>query len=428
MNRPPVPTFAKPPLRAHLRRRTVRLRLTLLYGGLFLVSGAGLLAITYLLVSHSTGTLRFYRATFRGGAPKATITIGHAIGSGPRPTPLQVKAQAVHQHAAELHQLLVQSGIGLGLMALVSIALGWLVAGRVLSPLRTMTAATRRISEDNLHERLALPGPGDELKDLADTIDGLLTRLEAAFDAQRRFVANASHELRTPLAMMRTSLDVAVAKPEPPSPEMAGLDDKLRQGLDRADRLLESFLTLARAQHGVLTPGPLTETTIVSLAEISDAAIQARRRAIAEKGIEVQQTIERAPVFGSETLLTRMVENVIDNAIRHNEPAGWISVTTEIDGAVARLVVASGGAPLDESAVRELAQPFRRLGAERTGSENGVGLGLSIVAAIAAAHGGVLELEARRGGGLRVQIELPHLTHHAPGSTPHLNPPAPGRA
>ncbi len=156
MNRLPVPPFAKPSVRVHLRRRTVRLRLTLLYGGLFLVSGAGLLAITYLLVSHSTGTLRFYRGTFRGGAPKAAITIGHAIGSGPLPTPLQVKAQAVRQHAAELHQLLVQSGIGLGLMALVSIALGWLVAGRVLSPLRTMTAATRRISEDNLHERLAL--------------------------------------------------------------------------------------------------------------------------------------------------------------------------------------------------------------------------------------------------------------------------------
>ncbi len=209
---------------------------------------------------------------------------------------------------------------------------------------------------------------------------------------------------------------------------MAGLDDKLRQGLDRADRLLESFLTLARAQHGVLTPGPLTEQTIVSLGEISDAAVQARDRAIVEKGIEVQQTIERAPVLGSETLLTRMVENVIENAIRHNAPAGWISVRTEIDGTVARLVVESGGAPLDESAVRELAEPFRRLGAERTGSENGVGLGLSIVAAIATAHGGVLELHARAEGGLRVQIELPRLTDRAPDSTSRPKVPAPGQA
>jgi hypothetical protein len=265
-----------------------------------------------------------------------------------------------------------------------------------------MTAATRRISEHNLHERLALQGPDDELKDLADTIDGLVARLEAAFEAQRRFVANASHELRTPLAMMRTSLDVAVAKPEPLSPQVGVLEGKLREGLDQADRLLESFLVLARAQHGALA-----DQASVSLGQVICAAIRARAVAIADKRIEVRRMLGDARVTGSETLLSRMVENVVENAVRHNEPGGWMRVETAVQGDRAQMVVESGGRLLRQSKVDELAQPFRRLGAERTGSENGVGLGLSIVAAIVAAHGGTLELQARAQGGLRVQIELP---------------------
>ena len=198
-----------------LRRRfpsvgTVRLRLTALYGSLFLVSGAGLLAITYVLVYHATAS------SFETRTTATTRTPGGA--------PVSV----AQSHAADLHQLLVQSGIALAIMTVASAVLGWLVAGRVLAPLRTMTEATRRISEDNLHDRLALSGPNDELKALADTIDGLLERLEAAFDAQRRFVANASHELRTPLAGMRASLDVAIAKPGPLPPQLVTLDDRLR--------------------------------------------------------------------------------------------------------------------------------------------------------------------------------------------------------
>jgi len=286
----------------------------------------------------------------------------------------------------------------------VSLVLGWLVAGRVLRPLRAMTTATRRISADSLHERLAMTGPEDELKDLADTIDGLLARLEGAFAAQRRFVANASHELRTPLTTMRACVDVAVAKPGPvPAPTIA-LADRLRGELDRVDGLLDGFLALARAQHGDL-PGQAT----LSLEYITAAALAVRARAISNRRLTVHHAASQDGtwVAGSQALVCRMVDNVLDNAIGHNSVGGWISVTTGADGRHAHLVVETGGDVLDQEQVSQLAQPFRRLGADRTGSDHGSGLGLSIVEAIAAAHGGTLDLRARPEGGLRVSIALP---------------------
>ena len=378
-----------------LPARSVRLRLTALYGGLFVVCGAGLLVITYLLVSHSTrhrpagGVVSGHPFTWLGRAQR-TVEIG------------RIAAALGYQNRVDLHQLLVESAIALAVMAAISVALGWVVAGRVLSPLRTITATTRRISEHSLHERLALPGPRDELKQLADTIDGLLGRLEAAFDAQRRFVANASHELRTPLAMMRTRLDVAIAKPDGVPPQTQALDAGLRKDLDRAETLLESFLALARAQHGMVT-----DRTIVSLDRLVTNALAARHDQIAEQQLEVRTTLAPVGVTGSETLLARMVENVIENGVRHNQPHGFINIACETTDRAARLVVESGGPMLDEQSVAQLAQPFRRLGVERTGSQNGHGLGLSIVAAVADAHGGELELHPRPQGGLRVQITLP---------------------
>jgi signal transduction histidine kinase len=312
-----------------------------------------------------------------------------------------------------LNQLLAGSAVALGVMAVVSVVLGWVVAGRVLRPLRAMTTAARRISEDNLSERLAVPGPGDELKDLGDTIDGLLDRLEGAFTAQRRFVANASHELRTPLAMMRTSLDVAAAKPGPVPAQLMVLAGKLREGLDQADRLLESFLLLARAQHAATG-----NQETVSLGRVLAATIEARRDGIVGMGLRVQQATGDARINGDATLLSRMIGNVIDNAIRHNEPGGWIRAETKAGGPTACLVVESGGPVLDEDSVTGLAQPFRRLGADRTGSANGTGLGLSIVEAIASAHGGALRLHARPQGGLRVLIELPRAMHAGPAARP----------
>ena len=333
------------------------------------------------------------------------------------PTAALAQAQArIHQlqdqlmtadskiHSGISHDLVVGSAIALGIMTVVSLVLGWIVAGRVLRPLRMMTAATQRISADSLHERLAVPGPGDELKDLADTIDGLLERLEGAFAAQRRFVANASHELRTPLATMRAAVDVAVAKPEPVPAQTIALADRLRSELDRVDGLLDGFLALARAQHGDL-PGHAT----LSLEYITAAALAARAGAISARRLTVHHATGRDGtwVAGSQVLLCRMVDNVLDNAIAHNRDSGWISVSTGADGRFAHLVVETGGDVLDQEQVSELAQPFRRLGADRTGSDRGSGLGLSIVEAIAAAHGGTLGLRARAEGGLRVSIGLP---------------------
>ena len=202
--------------------------------------------------------------------------------------------------------------------------------------------------------------------------------------------------------MIRTSVDVATRKPGQVPREVTALGDKVRRGLDQADRLLESFLMLARAERG-----SLRQQTDVRLVPLVTAALEDHRDAIAEKGLTVEQTLEQVEVAGSEALLARMVENLIDNAIRHNEPGGWMSAGTSLNGGDAQLRVESGGPQLDERQVRELAQPFRRLAGERTGSDNGVGLGLSIVAAIVAAHDGSLELHARPEGGLRVTIGLP---------------------
>jgi signal transduction histidine kinase len=307
------------------------------------------------------------------------------------------------QHTTDLHQLLLFSGIGLAVMAMVAIALGWLMAGRFLRPLRTITTAARDISATNMHERLRLSGPDDELKELGDTFDRLLERLDRSFESQRQFVANASHELRTPLTTMRASLDVAVGKPAPVPDETLALAGRLRAELDQVDRLLESFLALARAQRGA----EADEVTI-SLDGLVATAIDARAPAADEKGLAVErQVCPEAFVRGSETLLYRMVDNVIANAVKYNVARGWIRVRTEVGAATARVVVENGGPVLDAGTVAQLAKPFRRLGAERTGSEEGSGLGLSIVAAVAEAHDGRLELHSLDDGGLQVVIELP---------------------
>jgi signal transduction histidine kinase len=373
----------RPPLtrrrfRPERSKRTIRLRLTLIYWGLFVVSGAALLAVTIAL--------------FQGRG--ATV---HAPHPGTLPPTL------AEQHRSALHQLLVVSGIALGIMAVPSIALGWAVAGRLLRPLRTITTTTRRISATNLHERLNLAGPDDELKELGDTFDELLARLERSFEFERRFVSNASHELRTPLATMRAALDVAMAKPGPVPPETVALAERLRRELDQVDRLLESFLTLAHAQHG-----PVEDVSTLSLGDIASAAIERQADAISRMALAVDLDVSAdTRVRGSQTLLSRMVENVIDNAVKHNEPGGWVRVRARIDGTHALLVVENGGPVLTQDDVQALTQPFRRLGADRTGSDRGSGLGLSIVQSIAEVHGGRLELQALSDGGLRVVIALP---------------------
>lgn len=381
-----------------LRDRTVGLRFTVLYAAAFLVCGAGLL----VLAGAFSGVELSSTAPAPGQVPIGDLTEQqiHAL-----------EAQITDLKAGYTRQLLLGSLLALAVMAAVSLLIGRAMARRVLRPLRTITSATREISADDLDRRLAVTGPEDEVKDLADTIDGLLGRLEASFDAQRRFVANASHELRTPLTTMRALVDVAAAKPDVPPPTVA-LADRLRPRLDDVDRLLDGLLVLARAQHGALGDAEPVDLAVLAARAVTDRAAE-----VAAKRLSVDRELPLgAGTRGDVALLTRMVENLVDNAVVHNDEGGWISVATAIDGDGAadgdrgdkvRLVVETGGPVLDQRDVDELASPFRRLGGDRTGSEAGTGLGLSIVASIAAAHGGRLALAARPQGGLRAEIVLP---------------------
>jgi signal transduction histidine kinase len=361
-----------------MRRRSVRMRLTILYFALFVASAVVLLGITNGVGSTSSSAV----------APLP----------GQQPPPPSTHKETIP------HQYLLGSAIALGVMAVVSLAVGWIAAGRILRPLRVITTATRRISADSLHERLAISGPDDELKDLADTIDELLERLDGAFTAQRRFVANASHELRTPLATIRALVDVAAAKPAPLPDSTVALTGSVRSELDKVDGLLDGLLALARAQHAAPA---LPDRAALSLDDLVAGAVAARAERIVARRLSLRH--DRGPaaaaLHGSRPLLARMVENLLDNAIEHNVEDGWIRVATQADGSGARLTVANGGERLDPHEVAGLAQPFRRLGAERTGS--GTGLGLSIVAAVATAHGGSLAMRALPEGGLEVAVTLP---------------------
>jgi signal transduction histidine kinase len=383
--------------------RTLRWRLTALYGVLFLVSGAVLLLISggYVVNSSSQTAAVGVRNSPAPGSTAAQLANDKAIIQQLRQ---QLADQAGSAPSSLGHKLLVASAIALGFMTIGSVIMGWLLAGRALRPVRNMTATTQQISAHNLNERLAVAGPRDELKELGDTIDGLLERLEAAFSAQRRFVANASHELRTPLATMRASIDVAVAKPEGSPPQTIALAARLRAELDRIDALLEAFLVLARAQHRDL-PG----RAVLPLDYIVGAALADQRAAIAGRKLTVRRDAGPggAWVEGSPALLSRMVENLVDNAVGHNEDGGWIHVTARTQAGRARLIVENGGEVIDQRQVGELSQPFRRLAGDRIGTDKGSGLGLSIVAAIAEAHDGRLELSARRGGGMLVCVDLP---------------------
>jgi signal transduction histidine kinase len=381
--------------RPRLPRRSVRLRLTALYGVLFLLSGAGLLAITI------TNVLA------RGWPPQGGVMFEAAQGeSAARIHLMQVRAaaQAAQQHAAAVDQLLTGSAVALGVMAVVSVALGWVVAGRVLRPLRQMTAAAQRISEDNLGERLAVPGPGNELKDLGDTIDGLLDRLEGAFTAQRNFVANASHELRTPLTLTRTLLQTAISDPRPSlASYRTTCEDVLAAG-DQQEQLIEALLTLARSQRG------LDRRERLDLAAITTSALRAREPDAAGRGLAIGSSITAAPVLGDARLLERLVANLIDNAIRHNSPGGRLDIEVTDSVSHPTLKITNTGPLIPAGQASRLLQPFQRLSATRPADDEGLGLGLPIVAAIAKAHHATLTLNLGPHGGLDIAIGFPPAT------------------
>lgn len=412
--------------RDNLPRRTIRLRLTLLYGGLFLLSGAALLAITYLLVVNATsGCLsnnhNGVSTVFCGSATQPETHSGAAFGLAtgatrtstwhgqiasttrgqPRgtPNPQQLAAQATRQHNGTLHQLLIQSGIALALMSLASILLGWVVAGRVLRPLRTITSTTREISASSLHRRLALEGPDDELKELGDTIDGLLSRLAASFQSQRRFVADASHELRTPLALTRAMLQVALVDPDLTLDSLrAACEDVLQAGQEH-EQLIEALLMLARSQRG------LDHRETIELATLVEKVLADHRQRAAAQGLTINARLDAAAVTsGDPRLVSRLVSNLIENAIRYNCPQGHIDVTVRRRSGRAELSVANTGLDIPPSDVERLLQPFQRLASTRGNDGEGHGLGLSIVAAIASAHDAALAVEPRARGGLQIGV------------------------
>lgn len=381
--------------------RRVRMRLTLLYGLLFVASGAVLLGITYVLVNRP-GSIYLYKR-LPGGTPKASSGGPHLCSSGEPcvsdPVAMERRQQAMEQHDLEMHHLLVQSGIALAIMSVIAIVLGWLVAGRVLRPLRTMTSTIQRISARNVHERLAVEGPGDELKDLADTVDGLLSRLETALDSHKRFVANAAHELRTPLTVEHALLEEALIDRDATVESFRSNFERLLDISKQQARLLESLLTLSSSERGLDCQEHL------DLSETAAQVIDGRRRHAAERGLRLETDISPAAVWGDGALVERLLANLLDNAVDYNVPDGWVQVTTGRHGDRCVVRVANTGREVPPDRVARLFEPFQRL--DRVAGDGHHGLGLSIVRSIATAHGATLSARARSGGGLVVEVSFP---------------------
>ncbi len=459
-----------------LPRRTARLRLTALYGGLFLLSGVALVAITYALFERATE----YKAPHLPKIPHTPalqdlklpvlptkgLPQGQSVQLVPRPrqlaeaqyelgqaqhelaqarprlivgVPTQLArvqhqvtqaqhqltqdqhqltqdqhqlAGAVHQlaqlgsvqaaqRAADSHELLVNSGIALAIVAVLALLAGWLVAGRMLRPIRTITRTARRISSTSLHERLALDGPQDELKELGDTLDDLFGRLDAAFEAQRQFVANASHELRAPLTRQRALIQVALADPDANLGSLRTAHERVLASERQLEQMIDGLLTLTRGQAG------LERREHLDLAAIASKALLACEPEAAARGLDVRAALIPAPTAGDPRLMERLIANLLDNAIRHNIPEGHVEITTGTDHQHAFLRVTNSGPAIPAEELPRLLQPFQRLDGTRTTHGNGNGLGLAIVNAIAAAHRATLTAQPRPGGGLTVEVSFP---------------------
>ncbi|MGW2307073.1 sensor histidine kinase [Actinomadura luteofluorescens] len=384
-----------------MRRPSVRTRLTLVYGSLFLVTSAALVAVTYLLTVRTMDG----RFTSRQNVDGATITRLRALAvDGDLTELVRLKADADRELARQKHdvleQLLQSSLVTMLVLGVLAVVIGYVVAGRMLRPLHTVTATARRLSESTLHERIALDGPQDEIKDLADTFDRMLDRLDRAFDAQRRFVANASHELRTPLTINRTVLEVALASRRSP-PETRALADVLLGNTARHERLIEGLLLLAKSERepAARVGTPLRDVVRSALDQLDGKAEEA--------GVDVEARLGPAAVSGDPVLLERCAVNLLENAVKYNVRDGRIWVRTGVRDGEAFLRVVNTGRPVPSYEVATIFEPFRRLGADRTGSRDGAGLGLSIVRAVVTAHGGAIDTVPRPDGGLSITIRLP---------------------
>jgi signal transduction histidine kinase len=405
-------------------RLTVRVRLTLLYTGLFAACGAILVAITYGLLAANlrepapvkptsaadTGT-GIVKPVPGGSFPWESVEACMKRSEQPGADPaLRTKCKLAYQEGlvdgaqgqrqATLDTLLRYSLATLAAATLLAAVAGWVIAGRVLRPVHRITAAARNASQDRLAARVAMTGPRDELRELADTFDAMLDRLQAAFEDQRRFIANAGHELRTPLTVMRTAVDVVLAKPQPTRDELVGMGRDVRSAVDHAQGLIEALLTLARADRGQFG------REAVDLATVAEDAIDAAAPKFG--AARLHASLATAPTNGDPILLERLAANLVDNAVRYNTPGGAVWVSTETAEGRVLLIVDNTGPLIPPDDVGKLFEPFRRL-QDRTG-DGGFGLGLALVASIAAAHGGDAAAEARREGGLSVTVSLPTLT------------------
>jgi signal transduction histidine kinase len=380
-----------------LPRRTARLRLTVMYGGaVFLACGATVLAVTYLV----------YGMVGQPMQPVLRQVVnreehGKVVPVVTQPALTTINVTGLGRLSLDRQGLLIAAGIALVVIAMASAAIGWFIAGRVLRPLRTITAAARRISASSLHERLALPGPDDELKELADTLDSLFARLEAAFDAQRRFAANASHELRTPLTRERTLLQVTLADPASSTGTWQAVSRELLAANAEQEHLIEALLTLASSEAGSGEREPL------DLAAITSGVLAAAGPAISRLGLRIQAGLQPAVLDGDPLLVQQLAANLIDNAVRHNVPGGDIQVSTGTSQAGAVLSVTSSGQVIPAADIDRMFQPFQRLGPRPARRDGGHGLGLSIVRAIAAAHTATITARPRPGGGLAIDVTFP---------------------
>jgi signal transduction histidine kinase len=403
---PPRPTWEprrpEPPF--PWLRPTIRIRLTLLYGGMFLIAGILLLSIIYLLAAqavHVGNELPFKIVSGKVSFSSADCpSLKSFIGTPEEINDALNTCVNAQRHEA-LDDLLSRSLLALLGLAVIAFAFGYAMAGRVLAPLGRITRTARRVAGSDLSRRIELDGPDDELKELADTFDDMLLRLERAFSAQQRFVANASHELRTPLAINRTLLEVQLADPDAP-PELQALGKTLLATNERSEQLVEGLLLLARSDNQVVERGP------VDLAEVASRALVQVRTEAERAGVEIRGVRAAAVVQGNGVLLERIALNLVQNAVRYNiSEHGWVEVTTEALPGQAMLVVSNTGPVVPAYEIDNLFEPFRRLRTERTGSDRGVGLGLSIVRSVARAHGGHISAEPREGGGLVMRVGLP---------------------
>ncbi|GGJ05028.1 sensor protein CutS [Streptomyces brasiliensis] len=404
---PPKPTWdprrPQPPF--PWLRPTIRIRLTLLYGGMFLIAGILLLSIIYLLAAQAINT---------GNQPLFKIVSGTAIKVSSDNCPAinttslsldefnEAISQCVdHQRQVALDDLLSRSLLALLGLAVIAFAFGYAMAGRVLTPLGRITRTARAVAGSDLSRRIELDGPDDELKELADTLDDMLDRLERAFTAQQRFVGNASHELRTPLAINRTLLEVHLSDPNAPV-ELQQLGKTLLATNERSEQLVEGLLLLARSDNEIVERKP------VDLAEVASQAIDQVHAEAEAKGVRIRGECRPAVVQGNGVLLERIALNLVQNAVRYNVPeAGWVEVGTDVQHGQAVLTVSNTGPVVPAYEIDNLFEPFRRLRTERTGSDKGVGLGLSIVRSVARAHGGQISAQPREGGGLVMRVTLP---------------------